>query len=55
MKGSILIGYEINKEKKYTVHLKERALIGAHDTTFVKKSEFIYTAYSNIEGFFIRQ
>lgn len=55
MKGSIIVGYEINRKRLYTLMMKARPLIGAHDVTFSKKSQFIYTALSDIEGFFIRK
>lgn len=54
-KGSVVVGYEINKIKKYCLKLKDKAIIGAHDVTFGKKAEFIYTAFTDIEGFFIRR
>lgn len=53
-KGSLLIGYEINKTKKYCLMMRDKAVIGAHDCTFGKKSQFVYTAHTDIEGFFIR-
>lgn len=53
-KGKVVIGYEINKVKKYTLILRDKAIIGDHDVTFGKKSEFIYTALTDIEGFFVR-
>lgn len=53
-KGKVVVGYEINKQKKYTLVLRDKAIIGDNDVTFGKKSEFIYTALTNIEGFFIR-
>lgn len=55
MKGSVVVGYEINRVKKFSLVLKDRAIIGAHDTTFNKKSQFVYSTLSRIEGFFIRK
>ena len=54
-KGSVVVGYEINKVKKYNLVLKDKAIIGAHDVTFNKKSQFVYSTLSRIEGFFIRR
>lgn len=53
-KGHLVIGYEINKVKKYTLIMKDKAIVGAHDVTYGKKSQFVYTALTDIEGFFIR-
>lgn len=53
-KGHFIVGYNINDVKKYCMQFKDRGIIGAYEVTYSKKSEFIYTAFSYIEGFFIR-
>lgn len=43
-KGSIVVGYEINKIKKYCLMMKHRCVIGAYGVTFSVRSEFIYSS-----------
>jgi hypothetical protein len=54
-KGTVLIGYEFNKQKRYCLKLKNRAVIGAYGVTFNHRARFIYTSLNRIEGFFIRK
>jgi hypothetical protein len=53
-KGTLLLGYEVNKQKKYCMQMKDKGICGAYEVTFGKKAEFVYTALTYIEGFFIR-
>jgi hypothetical protein len=55
VKGSVVIGYEVNKVKKYCIRQKNNSVVGAFMVTFNQRSEFVYTALSNIEGFFVRK
>lgn len=45
-KGSIDIGYEINKKKIYKLRFKEPNVLGAFAVTFNRKAMFIIKAYS---------
>ena len=53
--GHIVMGYEINNEKKYCIKFTESVVLGAYECMFNKNSNFIYTAYTEIEGLFIRK
>lgn len=54
-KGQIVVGYEINNQKRYCIKYLEAVVIGAYECIFNKRSAFIYTALTDIEGFFIRK
>jgi hypothetical protein len=54
-KGSIVIGYEINKQKKYCIKFKNNCVVGAFECTFNRRSSFIYTCLTECKGFFIRK
>ena len=54
-KGTIVIGYEINKMKRYCIKHRNCGIIGAYGTTFNQRSAFIYTSLTNIHGFSIRK
>lgn len=62
-KGSILVGFEINHVKKYALILKawdnefggSGFSFGNFETTLNQKTEFVYTVFKPIEGFFIRK
>jgi hypothetical protein len=54
-KGTILVGYEFNKQKRYCLKLKNRAVIGAYGITFNHRAKFVYTSLNHIKGFFIRK
>lgn len=51
----MVIGYEINHEKRYCIKYSDSIIIGAYEVMFNEKSSFIYTAMTNVEGFFIRK
>jgi len=53
--GEVVIGYEINKQRRYCIHFKNKCVIGAYGITFNKRAAFIYTALTTVEGFFIRK
>lgn len=54
-KGQVIIGYEINNQKRYCIKYTDCVVIGAYECTFNKRSSFIYTTLTNIEGLFIRK
>jgi len=47
-KGSVVVGYEINKLKKYCIKYENYCVIGTYEIMFNKRSEFIYTSLSYI-------
>ena len=53
--GSMLIGFEINKETKYCLKYKDKCIIGAYGITFNRRAAFIYKTYTKIQGFFMRK
>jgi len=53
--GEVVIGYEINKQRRYCIQFNNKCVIGAYGITFNKRAAFIYTALTSIEGFFIRK
>ena len=55
MKGSIVIGFDVNKLRHYCIKLTNGCEIGAFGCSFHQRSCYIYTAATNIEGYFIRK
>ena len=53
--GTIAIGYEINKMRKYCNTKTNKCVIGAFGVTFNQRAAYIYTAITNCHGFFIRR
>lgn len=53
--GEVLIGYELNKEKRFCISKKDYAVIGGFNCIFDYESEYIYLAKSNLHGQAIRQ
>ena len=53
--GKIIIGYDINRTKKYCLQFTDKCVIGAYEITFNKKSNFVYTALTYVFGYFIRK
>ena len=54
-KGTVMVGFEINKIKKYCLKYFNKCIIGAYGITFNKRASFIYKAGSDVHGFFIRK
>jgi hypothetical protein len=48
------IGYTINKKQYFKIKMMHQD-VGAYGMTFKKRSEFIYKAQKDCEGFFIRR
>ena len=51
----MLIGFEINKQKKYCLKYKDRCIIGAYGISFDRRAAFIYKTHSHVQGFFMRK
>ena len=54
-KGTVVIGYDINKMKKYCMRFTEKCLIGAYEMTYGHRAQFIYTALTTVSGYSIRK
>ena len=54
-KGIVMIGYELNHEKRYCIQFNDRCVIGAYGITFNKRASFLYACKTDVEGFFIRK
>ena len=55
MQGQVVIGYEINKSKRYCLKLHSAVVIGDYAMTFNQRSQFIYTALTDLHALFIRK
>lgn len=53
--GTIEIGYEINRIKKYVLRFKGINVVGAYECTFNKRSIFVYKTISICKGYSIRK
>jgi len=55
MKGTVAIGYEINKIRKFCTTKTNKCVIGGYGVTFNQRAAYIYSAVTNCTGFFIRR
>ena len=55
MKGSVVVGYEINKVKKYCMKYRDKCIIGDYGVTFNQRSPLLYTALTDIHALSIRK
>ena len=53
--GKVLVGYEINKVKKYCLQFQDTCVIGAYNVVFNQKSVFVYASLTKVKGFTIRK
>ena len=53
--GTMDIGYEINKQRKYVLRYTNRTMVGAYNCTFNKRTMFLYRCRSECKGYFIRK
>jgi hypothetical protein len=54
-KGSVDIGFEINRDVKFIIRLGEAGVIGAYNMTFNSKTIFLYQVKQTYYGFTIRK
>jgi hypothetical protein len=54
-KGSIDLGYEINRKKMFKLRFKEFNVLGAFYVSFERKAMFITKAYTACTGYSIRR
>lgn len=55
IKGTVLIGFDMNHVRRYCIQFKDKCIIGAYGATFNSRAAFIYTTLTPVEGFFIRK
>ena len=53
--GTIDIGFEINKIRKFVIRLKNDYEIGAYNCTFNERSSFVYKCRTDCHGYFLRK
>ena len=54
-KGTVGLGYEINKIKKVHFTFKNNCVVGAFEAIFYQRSSYIWVAMTNCHGNFIRK
>ena len=54
-KGDTLIGYQVNKQKRYCIKYTDKCVIGAFGCTFNQRAAFIYACYNDNSGYSIRK
>ena len=54
-KGSVVVGYDINKQKRYCLKFLEKFVVGAYELSFNQRSQVIYTSLTQIHGYSIRR
>jgi len=54
-KGSVDIGFEINRFKKFVIRLSKDIIVGAFNISFNKRTKFIYLAKTYCNGYSIRR
>ena len=54
-KGSMDIGYEINRIRKFVLRHTDKIVVGAYNCSFNKRSMFIYKCQTECIGYFIRK
>ena len=54
-KGQIMVGYEINKQKRYCLRYEDKCIIGAFGCTFNQRAQFIYLSKTESSGYSIRK
>ena len=53
--GVYVVGFEINRIKKYVKKFKQANVINAYACTYNERSEWVYKTASTCTGFFIRK
>lgn len=55
LSGNVHVGFEVNRRTKFVVQFTDKALIGAFNCTFNKKTSFVYKSKSDVSGYMIRK
>ena len=53
--GAVGVGFEINKQQNFCIKFEDKCVIGAYGVTFNQRAAFIYKAFTNLYGYFIRK
>ena len=53
--GKVLVGFDINNERKYCIQFNDKCVIGAYGITWNQRAQFNYITGSPVKGFFIRK
>lgn len=53
--GQVQVGFEVNRKTKFVVQFADKAIIGAFNCTFDKKTNFVYKSKSDVSGYMIRK
>ena len=53
--GTLAVGFELNKVKKFVIKFKDATVINAYGCTFNERSEYAYKALTQCEGYSIRR
>jgi len=54
-KGTVFIGYEINKMRKYCLRYIDCCVIGGYGATFNQRASCLYQAMTYCSGYFVRK
>jgi len=54
-KGQYCLGYEINKEVCLKMKFNKSTVFGTFETSYDKRSLFVYKAFTSIKGYIIRK
>ena len=54
-KGEVVVGFEINNQKKYCIRLRNQCVIGAYELNFGQRAKYVYTAFKRTHAYFIRK
>jgi hypothetical protein len=55
VKGSVEVGFEVNRDPKYVLRLTKGGVFGIYNVTFNKKTMFTYRVKDAFQGFTIRK
>jgi CRP-like cAMP-binding protein len=55
VKGSVDVGFEVNRKPKYVVRLRKGGTFGIYNVTYDKKTMFNYRVKHDFQGFTIRK
>ena len=55
LKGNVHVGFEVNRKTKFVVQFTDKAIIGAFNCTFNKKTSFVYKSKTDVSGYMVRK
>ena len=54
-KGTIIVGFAVNKKQNFCLKFKDHCIIGGFNTTFNRRALFIYKCQSDCHSYYIRK